>query len=136
MELFSNLAWAVTVIAMLVVWLASRRRVRRGTVLPAIGVQIIAFAMTSVILLPAISVTDDLNACVIPAEVERTCGWNHRNLAPVDVPHRLPIALALLTSLLRPTHLRTVAMLTTDEPVSCHPFDFGRKLWSRPPPAA
>lgn len=126
----------MVIIAMLVAWLAGRRRLRRATLLPRIGVQIIAFAMMTVILLPAISVTDDLHACAIPAEVERTCGWNHRILASVESPHSFPVALALLESLLRPTSLRTVTLIAPEKPISRNPTESGSKLWSRPPPLA
>jgi hypothetical protein len=92
--------------------------------------------MLSAILLPVISITDDLHASEIPAEVERTCGWSHRNHASVQAPHNLPVALALLSSLLRPAGPSPVAVLAADEAISHHPFRFVRALWSRPPPIA
>lgn len=136
MELFSNLAWAAVSIAMLAIWVAIRRRMHRPALLPGIGIQIIAFAMTTTILLPAISVTDDLHSCAIPAEVERTCSWNHRNLASAQAPHSVPIALALLASLPQLMGLRTIARIATNDAISCRLGECGRQLWSRPPPAA
>jgi hypothetical protein len=135
-ELFSNLAWATIIVAMLSAWLACQRRQSRFSLLPAIGVQLIALAMLSAILLPVVSVTDDLHAGDIPAEVERTCGWNHRDLASVQATHCLPVALAVLASLLRLTTTRTVEIRAAYTPIWRQQLLYRRMPWSRPPPSA
>jgi len=136
MELISNLAWSATIVVLLAIWITGQRPLSRASLLPAIGIQIIAFTMAAFILLPAISVTDDLHACAMPAEVERSCGWNHRMLAAVQAPHNLPVGLALLASSLRPARLRRIATLSADESMPFSPQVFDRTLWSRPPPSA
>ena len=136
MELFSNLAWAIVIAAMWGLWLALQSRVSRASVLPTVAVQVIGLAMVSAILLPAISVTDDLHSSNIPAEVERVCSWSHRQSAPQQPSQLLPLALALLVLCPRPSRLRTIAFLTAEKLVPSRQTERQPLLWSRPPPAA
>jgi len=84
MELVLNLAWMV--LTALMFWLWMHRRVRTSVSRP---IQIVALATTILILLPAISVTDDLMAAQNPAETERcqrkdhVCADMHNTLHPV-----------------------------------------------------
>ncbi len=135
-ELLSNLAWAVAIAAMWGLWLALQRSERRASVLPAVAVQVIGLAMVSAILLPAISVTDDLHASNIPAEVERVCSWSHRQSTLQQPSHILPLALALLLLCPRPSRVRTIAFLTAERLTPSRQTAYQPLLWSRPPPAA
>lgn len=108
----------------------------RASQLPAIGVQLLALAMLSAVLLPVISVTDDLQSANIPAEVERAGGRNDRHLSLDQPTHPLPVALALLVFSLRPLRLHTIAFLSSDELLPRQHDAYARTLWSRPPPAA
>jgi hypothetical protein len=65
MELALNLAWFVLAVAMVLLWLRQSKRSpcgRRG--------QVVALGVLLFILLPAISMTDDLLAAQKPAEVD------------------------------------------------------------------
>lgn len=141
MEILSNLAWGLVVVVLWGLWLNSLpRRGEQGSraqasLLPAIGIQLVALAMLSAVLLPVISVTDDLQSANIPAEVERAGGRNDRHLALDQVAHPLPIALALLIFSLPPLRLHTIAFLTSDELLPRQHEAYARTLWSRPPPA-
>lgn len=135
MELLSNLTWIAVALALWIVWLAGSWRP------PAPGrsgvkVQLTALAVLSLILLPVISVSDDLQASHNPAEVERTCVRNDQHLVHLDAIPRVPAALAtLVTCLLLPSS-RTIAFL--DAPRVPHPEKLAQVqvFSSRPPPAA
>ena len=91
MELTLNLAWALITIAMLCAWLhiaPPAARERRA--------QFVALAVVILILLPAISMTDDLMAAQNPAEIDcsvrRDHGCANANwAAPISAAMPLPI---------------------------------------------
>jgi hypothetical protein len=88
MELALNLSWFLLAVAMVVVWLrqsprdASQRRA-----------QMIALGVLLIILLPAISMTDDLIAAQNPAEVDSSCSVRR------DYEHARPHAIFPAASL-------------------------------------
>lgn len=141
MEILSNLAWGLVVAILWGYWLKSLARRGQqegrgqGSLLPAIGIQLVALAMLSAVLLPVISVTDDLQAANFPAEVERTLSRNDRHLSMDHAPHPLPVALALLIFSPPPLRLHTVAFLGSDELLPPRQEACAGTLWSRPPPA-
>lgn len=136
MELLSNLAWAIVITALWGVWLFGRHGRSRASLLPAIGVQFLALAMLSAILLPVISVTDDLQFCHNPAEVERASGRNDRHGSFDQSPHPLPVALALLSFCPRIARPQVIAILIADELGPRQQSVHARVVWSRPPPSA
>lgn len=142
MEILSNLAWGLVVVVLWGLWLKGLSRHgeqgARGqaSLLPALGIQLVALAMLSAVLLPVISVTDDLQAANFPAEVERTLSKNDRHLSMDQMTHPLPVAMALLIFSLRPLRLHTIAFLNSDELLPRQHDAYARTLWSRPPPAA
>jgi hypothetical protein len=99
-------------------------------------VQLLALAMLSAVLLPAISISDDLQAYHNPAEVQRTSDRNDRHAVFAKSPHSLPVALALAAFCLRPQRLHTIAFLTANDPMPCRHIAYSHLLWSRPPPSA
>jgi hypothetical protein len=138
-EILSNLVWGLVVVVLWGFWLKGLPRGEQGargkaTLLPAIGIQLVALAMLSAVLLPVISVTDDLQSANIPAEVERAGGRNDRHLSLDQSAHPLPVALALLVFSLRPLRLHTIAFLSSDELLPRQQNAYARTLWSRPPP--
>jgi hypothetical protein len=135
-ELLSNLVWAAVILALWGVWLADWRCRHATSLLPRAGVQLLALAMLSAVLLPAISITDDLQAYHNPAEVQRPSDRNDRHAVLAKSPHSLPVALALLAFCLRPSRLHTIAFLTANDPMPHGQIAFGHTLWSRPPPSA
>lgn len=136
MELLSNLVWAAVILALWGVWLADWR-CRHGTsFLPRVGVQLLALVMLSAVLLPAISISDDLQAYHNPAEVQRTSDRNDRHAVFAKSPQSLPVALAILAFCLRPSRLRTIAFLTANDPKPRRQIAYSHTLWSRPPPSA
>lgn len=135
-ETFFNLLWVAITIALGAAWLSGRRNRRAQSVLPAIGVQFVALALLAVILLPAISLTDDLQATTNPAETERLSRRGDLQPSPDQPMHPIPVALALFVvpRILQP--LRTTGMLPNAQPVSQQESGFFSAVETRPPPQA
>jgi hypothetical protein len=85
MELFLNLVWMLAAMVFVGLWL---RLARRHGATPR--VQAVALLMLIVILLPVISVTDDLQALQNPAELD-CCARRHH---AASCPHSIIPALA------------------------------------------
>ncbi len=135
MELLCNLAWLAATIALWSCWLVRRRSVRVSP-LPAIAVQLISLASLTAILLPVISITDDLQASNNPAEVERSAGKRDHLLSSQPAHHGAPGTMALAVPCLRPFLLRRMAILPTGFSVPTQGNALALFRWSRPPPAA
>jgi hypothetical protein len=133
-ELLSNLAWVAVSIALWVVWIGCRRRTHRHSLIPELGLQLVALGILTAILLPVISVSDDLQACHNPAEVEHPCGKSDHDLSAGHAPCRLPVALASTAASLMPSRPRTLAFLSASDATPLRETSPFRALWSKPPP--
>lgn len=132
MEITLNLAWVALAVWMLWAWV--RFAPREG----ASGrvdwrVQLVALGLVILILLPAISLTDDLTAARNPAEVDtcirRSQDWLH--------PHVLiPVATALVISLFAGLSLGAVELISHNVPAIATADPALNPIESRPPPAA
>lgn len=95
MEIFFNLLWVAVTASLFGAWFADTRH-RMTSSLPRLGLQLIALAMLAVILLPAISLTDDLQANTQLAETEHFSRRADAHLSAEGGLHSQPLALALL----------------------------------------
>jgi hypothetical protein len=136
MELLCNLGWLAITIAFGGFWCAQRRQAKRRSLLPAIAVQLISLFALTTILLPVISISDDLQASNNPAEVERSAGKRNQLLCAHHVPHGVAGIIAIAVSGLRPPLLRRLAFLTDELVVPAQRTAQVLAQWSRPPPAA
>lgn len=136
MELLSNLVWIAVALALWCVWLAEQRRGRGASLASGLGVQLIALTLLTLVLLPVISVSDDLQAAHNPAEVERTCVRNDQHLLRPDALPPAPAALAVVISYLLLASPRTIAFLRPPSLPRSERMADSRVLASRPPPAA
>lgn len=136
METFFNLLWVAVTIVLCAVWFAGRRRPRAKTLLPAIGVQLVALAVLAVILLPVISLTDDLQACTAPAESEHLSRRGDLQASPDQPLHSLPLSLALLASAPMAPQMPVLAFVGVGESTSQQMRGFSRAHATRPPPLA
>jgi hypothetical protein len=136
MELVCNFAWLTVAIVLWGSWFARGRRATRGSLLPAIAVQLIALFALTAILLPAISITDDLQASNNPAEVERSTAKRNQFLSSCHAPHGAPGTIALMVQSLRPLLQCTLAILPTDFAAHAQGSTHVLVRWSRPPPVA
>lgn len=129
MELALNLAWALSAIVIVCLWLrfAPQARASRRT-------QWVALAVLILILFPVISVTDDLQAVQNPAEVDSCLRRDHA----ISHPHSIFPAVAALPLPIQAElpfgFLQRVALGTAPPPSVDHPGL--RNLHNRPPPVA
>lgn len=136
MELLSNFAWLAVVIPLWGLWLVRQRGARTRSVLPAVAVQLMALAMLTAILLPVISITDDLHGGQMPAEVKRSVLQADRQISPSAPAGLVPFALALPALCMKSLLPRGVALIALEEPAERQTRAHLRHLWSRPPPMA
>ena len=135
MELLSNLTWIIVALALWGLWLVRRRRACHAAPSPGIGAQLTALAVLTLILLPVISVSDDLQAAQNPAEVERACVMSDQHLVRPDALAPAPAAFTIVISCLLAASPRTIAFLHPPSVPSSERIAYVRVLASRPPPA-
>ena len=130
MELTLNLGWALVAIWMLCAWV--RKAPRKAT---DRRIQMVALAVVILILLPAISMTDDLVAAQNPAEIDCCARRDHgQGTSPHSI---LPVAASLPPPGFAGISLAFVGMASPSNLPS--PFVENPSLasiQSRPPPAA
>jgi hypothetical protein len=134
-EILSNLVWVAVAAALLAVWLTGRWRGRAESLLPAIGMQLVALAVLVVILLPVISVTDDLQANTNPAETERMARRGDAQPAPDQPLQHVPVALAVLASAPRLPRMQAWGFIARQHLAAESFRGFFRDLPARSPPA-
>jgi hypothetical protein len=134
-ELLSNLIWILVALALWALWLTKACSARRARLYSAGSLQLIALAVLTMILLPVISVSDDLQAARNPAEVERIGIKNHlHHLLQADPPPPAPVLFASVVSLLLLIAPRTIALLDRPAAMRPHlPIPI-HAIESRPPP--
>jgi hypothetical protein len=140
MELLCNLAWAAVTFSLWSCWFVRRRQARaisaRVSPLPAIAVQLISLAALTAILLPVISITDDLQAANNPAEVERGAGKRDHIFSWQQAYHGAPGVAAMVVPSLRLALLTGLSLMPADSAVPARGTAHLLAPWSRPPPAA
>jgi hypothetical protein len=140
MELLCNLGWLAVTIVFWGFWCAQgrqlKRQAKRRLQLPAIAVQLISLCALTAILLPVISISDDLQASNNPAEVERSAGKRNQFLCSHYVPHGVLGTIALAVPSPRPPSLRRLAILPINFAVPAQGTAQVLAQWSRPPPEA
>lgn len=135
MELLSNLFWVVVAVGLWCVWLAQPRNPRSLSMRFGIGGQIVALAVLTLILLPVISVSDDLQASYNPAEIERTCVRNDQHLLLPSAPPPAPAAIAVVMMCLLHTPGASAFLRSATPPCRKQAVNV-RAFASRPPPIA
>lgn len=135
LELFSNWIWVVITATLFASWLLVVRRRRPDSPLPGIALQLTALILLAAVLLPVISLSDDLQACNTPAEVELLSRRAEPHSSPDQPLPGVHIAFAVLTSLVRVPHLVPVGTHTPQEPAPPEMRGFAISAATRPPPA-
>lgn len=135
-ETFFNLLWVAVMIALGAGWLARLQSQSKKYLLPAIGVQLVALVVLAAILLPVISLTDDLQATVNPAETERVSRRGDLQLSPDQPLHPLPAVLAPLVAAPVFSQLPVRGYSAAAEMVQRQAHGFFRAFTTRPPPLA
>lgn len=134
MELFFNLLWVATSLLIIGSWLVCTAR-GVDPVRHSIGVQLIALALLIIILLPVVSLTDDLHATALLAESDHL--WRRCDFQALGdfALHAISVAIVGFTLLNIAPQRQTVAWLAIPDrrPDSC--AGYLRILGTRPPPA-
>jgi hypothetical protein len=99
-------------------------------------VQLISLAALTAILLPVISISDDLQAANNPAEVERSAGRRDHLFSLQQAHQGTPCIVALAVPGPRPSVLTRFSLLPADSAVPAQGTAHLLAPWSRPPPAA
>jgi hypothetical protein len=135
LELLFNFAWLTVAMALWGLWLIRRHNGRQQSLLRTMAAEAITLVVLTAVLLPAVSITDDLHACQLPTEIRRCEVQGDRHLVPISPPNHLHFALALLTVWKNLPDSRSSRLLAVDQlPPPAVYRDF-RPLSSRPPPA-
>jgi len=139
MELLCNFAWATVIVALWSCWFVRRRRTgpdsARISPLPAIALQLISLAALTAILLPVISISDDLQASNNPAEVERSAGKRDHLFSLHQAHQGVSGIVALVAHSPRPSLLTKFSLLPADSAIPSVGVAHLLAPWSRPPPA-
>lgn len=134
MEVLFNLIWAAVSVTLFAVWLVCFPQKRKKSLLPGAGTQIVALAMLAIILLPVISLTDDLQAMNTPVEAEHLFRRGDLEHAADRSLLSLPVAFTqLLSGLLLPAE-QQIAFTVTADPPARQMRGYSHAMANRPPP--
>lgn len=134
METLFNLLWAAISLLMLGVWLV-RTAHEIDPVRHSIGVQLVVLALLIIILLPVVSLTDDLHATALLAESDHVLRRVDLQAVGDLALHLLSVAIAVVTLLNISPRSRTVAWLSFPANKAASSTGYLRILGTRPPPA-
>jgi hypothetical protein len=134
-ELFFNLVWGILSVSLGIVWIAGLRDSHGDSPTPDKRAQLIALTMLILILLPVISLTDDMQA-MSTAEVEHIT--RRADLLPLgDQPVEFVSLLETTISLSRYLpHMQTFALLAPSIQGARPLTGCIRQMANRPPPAS
>lgn len=135
MEILLNLVWAALSVALSVFWLVRRVPHNGDSHSVSLKTQLVSLAVVFLILLPVVSLTDDLQASIAPAEVEHACRRGDA-LPGHDVQLQSQFAIVatwLLT--LRPPNAIAVGSAEQSTEVLYPQLGFALPFQSRPPPS-
>lgn len=134
MELFFNLLWVATSLLIIGLWLVCTAR-GVDPVRHSLGVQLVALALLIIILLPVVSLTDDLHATALLAESDHL--WRRCDFQAIGdfVLNAISVAIAGLALLNVAPRRQAVAWLAVPDRKENSCAGYLRILGTRPPPA-
>lgn len=135
MELFSNLLWLVLSSLLLSLWLWHRNRWRDDSLRSGVTVQLVALALLIVVLLPVVSLTDDLQANAMPAESEHFARRGDLQTIADISSHAVSLIASCLTLLSSEPPSQALAWLVFPDKNDSSSSDFFQAHGNRPPPA-
>jgi hypothetical protein len=135
-ELLFNLLWLALSCVLVSGWLFGSRRLQKSDPEFTTRKQIIALAMLIVILLPVVSLTDDLQACTTPAEMEHLGRRIDLLPSPDHAVNQALIVEASLVSFHQAALLQTLAAVSPAMQVERPCAGYLCHVGNRPPPVA
>jgi hypothetical protein len=136
LEILLNLVWVTLSVAVSVFWLLRRVQFNGDEHAISLKTQLVSLAVILLILLPVVSLTDDLQASIAPAEVEHAC---RRGDALPGHDATLQSQFAIVATWLIVLHApNSFAVRSTSQAAEVlHPQSgFAHPFQSRPPPCA
>lgn len=136
MELLFNLLWLALSCLLLGFWLLRRKRWTDDPLRSSLAIQLVALALLIVVLLPVISLTDDLHVQIMPAESEHLSRPNDffQTIADFSL-HAVSVVTAGLVTLDASSQRRTYAWLSFPAEEETPSVRYLRIRSTRPPPA-
>ena len=134
-ELFFNLLWLALSVLLLGFWLQHKNRWTDDSLRSSIAVQFIAVALLIVILLPVVSLTDDLQACTMAVESEHFSRRGDFQLVADLSLHAISTVIAQLAPFGASPWHQSFAWLSLAAERETPSAGCLRILGSRPPPA-
>ena len=132
-ESLFNLFWLALSSVLLVLWLQGQRQWSDEPLRPSRRMQFVAIAMLILILLPVISLSDDLQAYATPSETEhlarRGDPIDHNNLLPL-----IPAALSVMLLFGLAYRRSRTTILTITRSIAPDRTGYRRILGNLPPP--
>jgi hypothetical protein len=135
-EIFFNLMWVAVTVALVAAWCSTHPRSGHAPLRPSVPAQLIALAVLAAILLPVISLTDDLQATANPAETEHVSRRAGLQGSPDQQSHRQAVPLALPVAAPTIPSLALLGSIAAERPASQQAFGFSQGLPTRAPPLA
>lgn len=136
MELFFNLLWLALSCVLVGLWVLCRNDWADESLRSSLRVQLIALALLIVVLLPVVSLTDDLQACTMPAESEHLARRSDFQTIADFTLHAVSLVIAGLLPFNAAPRPETLARMSfpVEQETPC--AGYLRILGMRPPPAA
>jgi hypothetical protein len=132
-ELLFNLLWVVLSTGLIGLWLVSRHRWGDSMPRPNGHMQIAALAILIVVLLPVVSLTDDLLACTAPAEIEHLVRRHLLDHVDSSLESAATLAAALVSSQ-DAFRLQAVSQVSPSTEIGTPRDEFLSIVGIRPPP--
>ena len=135
-ELLFNLLWVGISTGLLGLWLSGRRRRTDDAPRHGARMQIAALAVLILILFPVVSLTDDLQACTAPAEVEHLVRRDLDHHSGGDLPCASTILAESVCLLQNAPGWQTILRLSPPREIGAPRDRFLSIARNRPPPEA
>jgi hypothetical protein len=136
-EALFNLLWLALSGVLAACWLFSlerrKKKKKRGY---AMHVQVVALAMLIFVLLPAVSLTDDLQTYTAPAESEHLSRRADLLASPDSAPQHAAILITTVISLEQTARLQTLAAVYPSHHTERVRTGYLRRMGNRAPPLA
>jgi hypothetical protein len=135
-ELLFNLLWLALSSTIVGCWLWSQHRWADKSLRSGTRMQIMALAVLILILLPVVSLTDDLQACTTPTEVEHLMRRSDLQHCADQSLHAVSMTEAVLLSLDEASRLQAHASLSPATEIVTSSEDYLKITANLPPPVA
>ena len=138
MEILLNCVWLLLGLSLITAWSVHAwhsRGCKANELLPSRQLQFTAVLMLIVLLLPVISLSDDIALCTAPRDAERALRLHDPN-GSQPAPALLPSTMAWMDAVAISLHTGPSRPVEQDAKLTIHLAETGQPIDSRPPPVA